>query len=134
MTVFETLQTAVSAKQDAPASPGSPSTPASARSLGETGSPRGDTWRSVFNPGRNYNMKGQYFDNVKDKQSLSVWEQHIKSQEAKEKLAPTHSEELVSPEELQAMFSSDRIAKVMEHHKGRKVNVNEFVSQLRSTK
>lgn len=45
------LHAAVSAKQDAAPSPGSPSTPSSAHSLGETGSPRGDTWRSVFNPG-----------------------------------------------------------------------------------
>lgn len=71
---------------------------------------------------------------MKDKHSPSVWDQHIKSQEAREKLAPTHSSDLVSPEELQAMFSSDRIAKVMEHNKGRNVNVNEFVKQLRSTK
>lgn len=71
---------------------------------------------------------------MKDKNSLSVWEQHIKSQEAKERLAPTSSGDLVSPEELSAMFSSDRIAKVMEAHKGRNVNINEFVQQLRRTK
>lgn len=92
-----------------------------------------ETWRSVFNPGRNYHMKGQYFDNVKGgRKSLSIWEQHLKSQEASGKVAPPASSEVVSPDELRTMLSSEHIAKIMDANKDKNVNMHELMKQLRT--
>ncbi|KAL6773681.1 hypothetical protein ACKKBG_A22090 [Auxenochlorella protothecoides x Auxenochlorella symbiontica] len=128
MSILESLKR-LSGRGDTKTDAGTPVSPTTATS------PRTNTWQDVFNPGRNYNRKGSYFDNVgsgEGDKNGTIWEQHLQSKGSQEIPAPPPAAAPpgMSNEELRKMFSSERVDQVLKQNEGKSLDFNSFVKQL----
>lgn len=115
-------------------------------SSSSVGSPAGsDVWRSVFNPGKNYNMKEKvgrtYFDHVDNPKSQpTTWEYIVKSDHLKQisfAQFDKNGDGFISADELRSTLGPsanvDALIKQADKNKDGRIDYKEFCDILRES-